>query len=242
MSRLVVAHPLEHAAHRGVFGELARLGRLEGGERLAHAPFDDGRRQRRREVEALERAADRQGPRPARTRPERLGEAEAEPRMLDFVAHRHLRLDDQIGRGAEREQLQGEAREGGDRRVLHQAGLRPVVGHRAPLGLVEPAPPEGPDLGRPIAPLGQGRQPPHALDDKGTPRLQGRPLARHRADTIGRTLARLTPFSRGRRAQTETMPKALGAAPLARCDDARTACARPHDRRERFTKEPPRCP
>jgi hypothetical protein len=85
----------------------------------------------------------------------------------------------------------------------------------ASVGLVEPAPREGADFGRPITPLGQERQPPHALDDEGAPRLQGRPLARQGAARprhegaprlqgrplarqgaarLGQTLARLAPF------------------------------------------------
>lgn len=167
VARFVDAHPLEHATHARIARALVRLRRFERRHRLAHAPFDDRKPHRLAERARLERALHRQGARPDRLAAERRREPEAEAGVLELVAHGRLRPGDELGRRPERQELQGEAGEGGDRRVLHLGAARPVGAQLGAQGFGQRAGVEYVGGERPVGAGAQGGDPVFTLDPEG---------------------------------------------------------------------------
>ncbi|MCY1011800.1 hypothetical protein OV079_40855 [Nannocystis pusilla] len=128
MALLVGGDLLEDPAHGGIFGAQGGLAGLERRQRLADAGLADDRGDHRVEVERAERIGGGQRAGTDTCPFVQAGQREAQARVLDLVGEGLLRVLDQVGRRADGQQLQDEARERGHRGVLAQADLLPVRG------------------------------------------------------------------------------------------------------------------
>ena len=94
---------------------------------------------------------------PDRARAVRGREGERDPRVLDLVERRTLRGLEKVRRCADREQVERELREGGDRRVLEGGLARPVVRERGSLVVTQVGGRDRADRGAPVRALDRSR-------------------------------------------------------------------------------------
>src|SRR6266540_29907 len=128
VARFVVCNSREHRADRRVARVLERLGRFDGGDRLADAPFADSGRHdiaKRARVEGTldrkQRWTDFLACVGARDGKGKLG-------VERLVPHGCMGTFNQLGRSSETHQLQREPRECRDGGMLHEGDARPRLG------------------------------------------------------------------------------------------------------------------
>jgi hypothetical protein len=116
----------ERRAHEEIGRARERLGSEEGTERFADAALFEGANGERNEIHRrLERPRNVELSWAERASGIAACCGKAESRVLDFVERGALRIPHEIGRGAEREELEREAREGGNRSVLEERVVEP---------------------------------------------------------------------------------------------------------------------
>jgi hypothetical protein len=130
---LVLRDAVEDPRERRVRAALGSLADDERRGGLTDAPFTDREPHHGRERRVVEGAIDRERPRSERDGPVRGRQPEGDPGVARLVGHRSRRPRDELGRRADREELKHEAREGADRRVLHERDAGPMLDERRAL-------------------------------------------------------------------------------------------------------------